>query len=101
MVFKTTFNNISVISWQSVLLMEETYVQTLKEAAVYWYPMSILSSVDVVKQKGQIVALVGTDDGYLIKETTFNNISVISWQSVLLMEKSGVPGENNQPVASH
>jgi hypothetical protein len=24
MVFNTTFNNISVISWQSVLLMEET-----------------------------------------------------------------------------
>ena len=26
MVFNTTFNNISVISWQSVLLMEETGV---------------------------------------------------------------------------
>jgi hypothetical protein len=29
--------------------------------------MSILSSVDVVKQDDKIVALVGTDDGYLIK----------------------------------
>jgi len=28
---------------------------------------------------------------------TFNNISVISWQSVLLV----VPGENHQPAASH
>jgi hypothetical protein len=26
MVFNTTFNNISVISWQSVLLVEETTV---------------------------------------------------------------------------
>jgi len=25
--------------------------------------------------------------------TTFNNISVISWQSVLLVEETGVPGE--------
>jgi hypothetical protein len=32
---------------------------------------------------------------------TFNNISVISWQSVLLVEETGVPGENHQPVASH
>jgi len=32
---------------------------------------------------------------------TFNNISVISWQSVLLVEETGVPGENNQSVASH
>jgi len=33
--------------------------------------------------------------------TTFNNISVISWRSVLLVEKTGVPGENHRPVASH
>jgi hypothetical protein len=25
----------------------------------------------------------------------FNNISVISWPSVLLVEKTGVPGENH------
>ena len=32
---------------------------------------------------------------------TFNNISVISWQSVLLVEQNRVPGENHWPVASH
>jgi hypothetical protein len=32
---------------------------------------------------------------------TFNNISVISWQSVLLMEETGVPGENHRIAASH
>jgi hypothetical protein len=31
----------------------------------------------------------------------FNNISVISWRSVLLVKETGVPGENHQPVASH
>ena len=31
---------------------------------------------------------------------TFNNISVILWQTVLLMEETGVPGENHRPVAS-
>ena len=30
---------------------------------------------------------------------TFNNISVISWRSVLLVEETGVPGENHRPVA--
>jgi len=30
--------------------------------------------------------------------TTFNNISDISWQSVLLVEETRVPGENHQPV---
>jgi len=32
---------------------------------------------------------------------TFNTISVISWQSVLLVEETGVPWENHQPVESH
>jgi antitoxin component of MazEF toxin-antitoxin module len=36
-----------------------------------------------------------------IPNTTFNNISVISWRSVLLVEESGVTGENRWPVASH
>jgi hypothetical protein len=33
--------------------------------------------------------------------TTFNNIPVISWWSVLLMEETRVPRENHQPAASH
>jgi hypothetical protein len=32
---------------------------------------------------------------------TFSNTSIISWRSVLLMEETGVPGENHRPVASH
>ena len=36
-----------------------------------------------------------------MSDATFNNISFISWQSVLLVEETGVPGENNRPVASH
>ena len=32
---------------------------------------------------------------------TFNNISVILWRSVLLVEETGGPGENHRPVASH
>jgi hypothetical protein len=36
----------------------------------------------------------------MVFNATFNNISVISWRSVLLMEETGVPGENHLPVAS-
>jgi hypothetical protein len=31
---------------------------------------------------------------------TFNSISVISWQSVLLMEETGGPGENHRPATT-
>ena len=37
----------------------------------------------------------------MVFNTTFNNISVISWQSVLLVEEFGVPGETHRPVISH
>ena len=36
----------------------------------------------------------------VVFNVTFNNISVISWRSVLLVEETGVLGENQQPVAS-
>ena len=31
---------------------------------------------------------------------TFNNASVASWRSVLLVEETGVPGENHRSVAN-
>ena len=33
----------------------------------------------------------------MMLNATFNNISVISWRSVLLVEETGVPGENHLP----
>ena len=36
-----------------------------------------------------------------MSNATFNNISAISWRSVLLVEKSGVYGENHRSAASH
>ena len=38
---------------------------------------------------------------FMVLSATFNNISVISWRSVVLMEETGVPGENHRPSASH
>ena len=32
---------------------------------------------------------------------TFNNISAISWQSILFQEETEVLGENHRPVTSH
>jgi hypothetical protein len=50
-------------------------------------------------------------DGYILKRVglgrvmvinaTSNNISVITWRSVLLVEGTGVPRENHRPAGSH
>jgi hypothetical protein len=37
----------------------------------------------------------------MVFNATFNNISVISWRSVLLVEETGVPGKNHWPAVSH
>jgi hypothetical protein len=37
----------------------------------------------------------------MVFNATFNNISVISWRSVLLLEETGGPRENHRSVASH
>ena len=39
--------------------------------------------------------------GFMVFNATFNNISVISWRSVLLVEETRVPGESHRPVGSH
>ena len=37
----------------------------------------------------------------MVFHATFNNISDISWRSVLLVEETSVPGENHRPLASY
>jgi hypothetical protein len=37
----------------------------------------------------------------VVFNATLNNISVISWQSVLLVVETGVPAENHRPATNH
>ena len=45
--------------------------------------------------------VAGRGRGGMVLNTIFNNISVISWRPVLLVEETGVPGENHQSAACH
>jgi hypothetical protein len=36
----------------------------------------------------------------MVFNATFNNILAIPWRSVLLVEETGVPGQNHRPTAS-
>ena len=38
---------------------------------------------------------------FMVFDATFNNISVILWWSILLVEETGVAGENHRPAVSH
>jgi hypothetical protein len=51
--------------------------------------------------KVALLLFKGFGFGFMVFNATFNNISVISWRSVSLVEETRVPGENHWPVASH
>ena len=60
----------------------------------------------MLKYMYQYMFLLETEDfivsvRVMVFYTTFNNISVISWRPVLLVEETGVPGENHRPAAFH
>ena len=55
--------------------------------------------VIIIRHYFIVVILLGVR--VMLLNVTFNNISVISWRSVLLVEETGLPGENHRPVASH
>ena len=50
------------------------YIQTIKKTCTDWL-------------------LLKKRDGLMVLKAAFNNISDISWHSVLLVEETGVPGE--------
>ena len=81
-------------SYRSVLLVKETGVpwENHRPVASHWQTLS-----------HNVLLRTPHDEWlwFMVFNTTFNNISVISWQSVLLVEETRVPGENHRPVASH
>jgi hypothetical protein len=44
--------------------------------------------------------MVSVFDWFMVFKAIFNNISVISWWSVLFVEDTRVTGENHRPIAS-
>jgi di/tricarboxylate transporter len=59
-----------------------------------------ISTINVLQSNGQyniIVLFVCL----MMFNTTFNNISAISWRSALLVEETGGSGKHHRPVASH
>ena len=66
--------------------------------------ITMLSSVQNIKLVLQIIKKMSGQwvrVRVMVFNATFNNISDISWQSVLLVNETQVSGENHPPAASH
>ena len=129
-VLNATFNNIWVVSWRSVLLVEETgenhwpaanHSQTLSHNVVSRTPFLSgleLATLDVIgthwigsfKSNYHMITsttamnmfwLIDWFNWFLVFNATFSNISAISWWPVLVVEEAWVPGENHRPWVSN
>ena len=60
------------------------------------YNMHIIMTSRLLRRREWLVFVC-----LMVLNATFNNISVISWRSVLLVEETGGPGKNHWPVVNH
>jgi hypothetical protein len=55
--------------------------------APFWSRRSVLNRLDNVR--------------FMVFNANFNNVSIISWRLVLLMEETRLSGDNHRPAACH
>ena len=75
-----------------ITLVSSSFSQT------YYQSSNILSHVDNCLPLYVLYYFILGFVRFMVLNATFNNMSVISWQSVLLVEETG---ENHLPVGSH
>jgi hypothetical protein len=91
MVFTATFNNISVISWWSVLLVEETEYSEKTTDLPIQYVIKRTASISYIANypciSKQLTEVHKVRVMVMMLNATCNTISVISWRSVLLVKE--------------
>ena len=85
--------NINAYRWWRTMTMD----------AMWWQYMSFLTLPFSSSQVKLIYPILKLDDlvWFMVLKVTFNNISVIAWQYVLLVEETRVPEVNHWPAASN
>ena len=103
-VFNATFNNISVISWRSILFVWENRGTRKKTTNL---PVVTYKSLSNDRVYGLFVSNAFFKSTWMsllllrVFDATFYNISVISWRSIILMMENRVNAESNRPTGSH
>jgi len=104
--FNDTIYNWKILSNQSIIyIFIASRVTSFLNMTIYmplYYrldkidlnPVTIFTSIKT-SQTFLDLQFSGVRVKVMVFKTTFNNISVISWWSVLLVEETGVPGDNH------
>ena len=108
-----SFKTIELVKIAADLLTSTIILTVGKVVAIFcgWGGRIVTGTQPEVKNKtfykhgvyfaGVVILVLEKVCGFMVFNTIFNNIIVISWQPVLLLEETRVPEENHRPVASH
>ena len=97
--------NMTIFTLLPTILNDQSFSYLPYLYDVVFYLMFIFPLNSVIQSKGNswYFTLSGHHHSlvlFMVFNATFNYISVISWRSVLLVEETGVPGENHRPVTN-
>ena len=69
--------------------------------AVYAFPAPLVATIMLLILKTPMASYKRVGVIVIVFNATFNNMSAISWWSVLLVKEMEVPEEHHRPVATH
>ena len=85
--------------WNFSMSQTGCFIRSTNNRCIHLWLGSQYQTISSRQQTMIIQAQIGVSD--MVFHTTFNNVSAISYWSVLLMVEAGIPDENNQPAANH
>jgi uncharacterized membrane protein len=94
-IISTMFSHIYIFT-VDVLVLQRQRVRKVFRHSLQATPQELILKIVSTYGLNSIVHFM-----VMVFNATFNNISVISWWSVLLVEETRVPGKNHRPVTSH
>ena len=85
----------NMIFWRKIVIFHTKYPKNIRASLVR---RNFFKCAPLTWNPGSAPAMAKENGwfGFMVFNATFNNISVISWRSVLLAEETEVPGENHR-----
>jgi hypothetical protein len=80
--------------------IEKVHKNEEKKPFSIFHPLTFISNIYMLFINNNKQNLESHNYRVMVFKLTFNNISVISWWSILLVDETRIPGENHGHIAS-
>ena len=90
-----------LLYWNNIIWIVWPTIQNRKYFWINWIRAFCVQSTVFKKMYTWSLIEMCVRFMFMVFNTNFNNISVVTWRSVLFVEKTGGPEENHRLIASH